>query len=487
MQAVAQRPRIERVDSPTTPALRLRLRGAGRQRSAASFSLEAIALGVLLACITAEAAVLQVGIDDLDEGYFLQQATRIYRYDQLPYRDFESLYTPGLTYLHVLLFWLHGGVWLLGARLLALGGRAALVGMMYVLARPLVKNPLWAALPGVVLLLAFDDAPVRWEPHPGWLSTAFALVAVWCLTRGISARWLVAAGLAAAGSYAFKQNTGVFILGALLLRCGLNRRALLPVAAFGTATALWLVPLAIGVGDVKLLAGFVGAANVADLFAPPEPTMLVPLACLIAGTVVLRRRATWLLLAGMCLYLTQFPRMDTLHLQWSAPLLLVVGAAAMERLPRIWSALALACVVLLAWPTMTQRVDLVRTARTDLYGLELPQATASDLGHAVKHVQDESVSNEPIFVYPTAPLVYVLADRPNPTRFDHLNPGAASPVQIETLIGDLQRTDVSVVVVSDYWRSAWGPPGPNAALDQWLAANFVTVADDGSYRVVRRL
>ena len=45
---------------------------------------------------------------------------------------------------------------------------------------------------------------------------------------------------------------------------------------------------------------------------------------------------------------------------------------------------------------------------------------------------------EPIFVYPTAPLLYVLADRPNPTRFAHLYPGAASPSELASVIGTLE-------------------------------------------------
>jgi hypothetical protein len=88
------------------------------------------------------------------------------------------------------------------------------------------------------------------------------------------------------------------------------------------------------------------------------------------------------------------------------------------------------------------------------------------------------------FVYPTSPLLYVLADRPNPTRFDHLNPGAASSDQIRQVIGNLQESGVRLVVVSDFWRSVWGPPGDNAALEAWLDAHFGdVVAQDGAYRV----
>ena len=52
--------------------------------------------------------MLRVGIDDLDEGYFVQQGARVL-HGQVPYRDFLSLYTPGLAYLHAALFWALGG------------------------------------------------------------------------------------------------------------------------------------------------------------------------------------------------------------------------------------------------------------------------------------------------------------------------------------------------------------------------------------------
>src|SRR5438309_10178644 len=117
-----------------------------------------IAVGLLILCVLGEAALLRLGIDDLDEGYFVQQAVRVL-HGQIPYRDFETLYSPGLAYAHAGLFWLLGGPSLLAPRVLALIGRAGIAVLLYVLARPLVRQPLWAAAPAAVLLLGFDDAP----------------------------------------------------------------------------------------------------------------------------------------------------------------------------------------------------------------------------------------------------------------------------------------------------------------------------------------
>src|SRR5258708_1146799 len=72
-----------------------------------STSGSTLALGLICACLAAEVFALRVGIDDLDEGYFVQQAVRVL-HGQVPYRDFDTLYSPGLAYAHAGLFWLLG-------------------------------------------------------------------------------------------------------------------------------------------------------------------------------------------------------------------------------------------------------------------------------------------------------------------------------------------------------------------------------------------
>ncbi|HEX8969663.1 MAG TPA: hypothetical protein VF937_17400, partial [Chloroflexota bacterium] len=444
---------------------------------------------MILACIAAEAVVLRVGIDDLDEGYFVQQAARVL-HGQVPYRDFETLYAPGLVYLHALTFAAVGGPSLLAMRALALTARAGLSLMLFALARPLVRHPLWASAPALILLLGLDDAPVRWEPHPGWLSTLFGVVGVWCASHGRTRGWLIAAGASAAAAYLFKQNTGVFVLAALLVWSG-RKRLVIPLVAFVAVSLLWLAPLLFALrsgGDLADLGVLVGAVRQAGLVSPPEPAIVLPLACLLGGVWLVRQhpdpRPWWYLLAGSALFLTQYPRMDTLHLAWSAPLLLVVGSLILDRL-RALPAVALVAVALaLLWPTWSDRVAYVAQPRQPLDGVEAPIETAADLQGVIADIQRRTSPGEPIFVYPTSPLLYVLADRPNPTRFDHLNPGAASPAQIDQVIDDLAHSRVKLVVISDFWEQVWGSPGPNAVLEDWLASHYTDVARHGAYRVL---
>jgi hypothetical protein len=449
-----------------------------------------LAVSLVCGCLLAEAAVLQLGVDDLDEGYFVQQAARVL-HGQVPYRDFATLYSPGLMYVNALAFDAAG---LLGPRVVTLVARGALALLLVAMARPLVRQPLWAAAPGMFLLAALDDAPVRWEPHPGWPSTLFAVLAAWCLGHGRSTRWLVLSGAAAGVAYAFKQNTGALILAAILAWVLIGRdglyRALTPLGAFGAVTLVWLLPLALAL-DWRLaeLGVLVGAVNEAGLFSPPEVSLLIPLSCLTGGVWLARRdadpRLRWYLLAGAALLLTEFPRMDTPHLAWSAPLLLVPGAAAASRLRPAFAAAAVTAALALVAPTIASRLIYVASPRAPIDGVRAPAETAADLQALVAEIQHRTSPGEPIFVYPTSPLVYVLAERPNPTRFDHLNPGAATRPQLQQAIRDLRAGGVRLVVVSDYWRAAWGRPGPNGDFESWLAATFTDqVAEYGPYRVL---
>jgi len=447
-------------------------------------------IGLLLACLVLEAAVLHLGIDDLDEGYFLQQGTRVLD-GQVPYRDFLTLYTPGLAYLHAAAFAVGDGPSVVAARAIALAARGGLVLMLFVLARPFVRSPWWAVLPGLLLLLGLDDAPVRWEPHPGWLSTLFGVIAVWCLAHRPSTRWLVAAGAAAGLSYAFKQNTGIFILAAIIGWCAWRDgwRAWLPFAAFVGVTLVWLVPLLVAIDfQIGLLGVMVGALNTASLFSPPEPTLLIPMLALAGGVWLVRRDShpvlRWYVLAGLALFATEYPRMDTLHLAWSAPLLLVVGAIALSRLGWPYAVVGVVGAMALLAPTWTSRLQYVEQPVAPVADVHAPTRTAAEMEGLVADIQERTQPGEPIFVYPSSPLVYVLAERPNPTQFDHLNPGAARPAQIDEVIGDIQRAHTRVVVISDFWESVWGPPGDNAALEDWLSAHYTEVARDGAYRVL---
>jgi hypothetical protein len=119
-------------------------------------------------------------------------------------------------------------------------------------------------------------------------------------------------------------------------------------------------------------------------------------------------------------------------------------------------------------------------------GVLVADAQASTLQAVLGAVQSNTLPGEPIFVYPSSPLLYVMADRPNPTRFAHLYPGAASSDELEHIIAILNHTPVRVVVVSYAALSFWGPPAGNGLLEDFLSHNYSQRAHFREYRIFVR-
>jgi hypothetical protein len=226
----------------------------------------------------------------------------------------------------------------------------------------------------------------------------------------------------------------------------------------------------------------------------------------------------WLTVAGALTFLTEYPRMDEVHLTWAACLPLALGAVVfsqlLARLSERWrtgrlarSALGLALLALpvaTVVPGLTARADgvfelassgrLAPRLTTGWTTMQLPavegvlvaDAQASTLQAVLGAVQSNTLPGEPIFVYPSSPLLYVMADRPNPTRFAHLYPGAASSDELEHIIAILNHTPVRVVVVSYAALSFWGPPAGNGLLEDFLSHNYSQRAHFREYRIFVR-
>jgi hypothetical protein len=611
------------------------------------------ALVAIGACLAIDAILLTVGIDELDEGYFAEQAMRLLR-AELPYRDFESLYTPGALYLHAMIFKTLGAPYLIGPRVVALLARGGLAFGLYALGRPLMP-PVWAALGPLFVLIGLDTIPAGWEPHPGWHSTALTLLGTWLLVRAYRTepRWrsplCAAAGGAGALAFLFKQNTGAFFVLAaahFLLIQGNARRwlqhlawiatllvtfwlvrpyldvsiALLvisPVVALAivsltrttvakglqdhlqpllaflagavAATMCWLLPLLVALdGDIASLRVFVGAVEQGNIYFPPQlPTaggwaavaltaaavlalrlhrawfaplvvastaglvssisllrldgepllatlllaperigfgivsLLPPLAALAAAWLVARRPEEWRLtlyaLVGVFAHLSQYPRMDTLHLAWSAPMLLALGSYALFRAyeslrprlhpecahPTLVLTGALLCVPIFAAlpgiylragsifetsPTtgLPQRIPMLTLQRPPIVaGIRVSAAMSWQLTDIVDDLRSTTAPAESIFVYPSQPLLYVLADRPNPTRHSHVYPGLP-PREEKAIIAALDHAGVRTAVVSDAWLGFWLAGGGNPTLEGYLDDHFEEVERFGVYRKLRR-
>ena len=158
-------------------------------------------------------------IDLIDEGYFVYLGSRVHAGD-LPYRDFDSYYTPGIFYLFAWTFDLFG-LTVEPIRVLMSAIRVLWAVLLYGLTRRVAPWP-FALLPFLVIA-AVDASPVFPEPHPSWPAILATLGVVESLARhqaGGGRRWIVIAGALAGLTFAFKQNVGAFAalsVGAYLL------------------------------------------------------------------------------------------------------------------------------------------------------------------------------------------------------------------------------------------------------------------------------
>jgi hypothetical protein len=149
-----------------------------------------------------------------DEGQLGQAAERVLR-GELPHRDFDDMYTGGLSMLNALSFQLWG-INSHSMRLMLFIWFVPFVVAIYWLASQLTRP--WAA--GLITLLAAAwSIPIYSAPMPSWYNLFFAtwtLCAVVAYFNTKQRRYVFLAGLLIGLSVTFKIS-GVFILAAVLL------------------------------------------------------------------------------------------------------------------------------------------------------------------------------------------------------------------------------------------------------------------------------
>ena len=498
-----------------------------------------LAWALLLAGLLVSGVTALRDVQPNDEGLMLQAAARIAA-GQVPYRDFWWFYPPGQPYLLGALHALVGPS-LVPWRVIRVLADAAVALLAWRLAGraagPRLALAAWAA---AILAMAYPSGP-----HPFALALGLALGALLAFERrpvlagvltGACAAWRIefaafaAAGIAAglvlehrrAGPplrfAAAALGTGALLLGPVVAAAGMRPSwALLvryPLTEFRDYQSLPFPLRYDGPLNTASPRGFVSDSL--------EPLLLfyLPLALVLGfagalGALALGSRrleplrlATAVFAAGTLGYL--LVRSDLFHTAPLAVLVAVLAAWALAergRGLRALPALLAGAVLLYALVEGADRRWLALRADTVALGVpgagpvRVPPATAAELRGAVRAVRHLVAPGSPIYVTTrradrvTAgyPLLYVLADRPNPTRYDVAAPGVvtSAPVQRE-IVRDLERARPRVVV---RWESPLSAaPEPNAAgrssgvrlLDDYLARAYRPGARYGTLRLLMR-
>ena len=474
-------------------------------------------LGALLSGLS-----IRWGINPHDEGLMLQAGERIAD-GQLPYRDFYANYGPGQYFLIGGLDWLFGPS-LLTWRIVRVLLDAGVAVLAYALVRRDAPEPLalgaWLA---VAAAMAYPSIP---HPNPTALALAFGGLL-------LAERRPALAGALAGLAIVFRLDLGVAALAGVVLLAWSERRstAAARAALTGVAVALVLMaPVVIaapgdfwdqtigfaldeqGLQRLPLPGAWDGGFEPNKILEHYYPYVLLAAAALwlaaaVRGRLPLRLWAAAPLAAAGVLYL--LARADVYHLVPLAAVLpvLLATAAARER-STAWVVALLLTLGLIA----VQGLDLKRIQVLDppplatididvADGVKAPPAEARALAELSRYVRSRVPPGEPVFVANPRfdlvnvgnPLVYVLVGRPNPTRYDVMQPGVVTtaPVQRE-IVGDLERSRPPLVIrwlspVADHREdNGAGRSSGVRVLDRYLERAYEPARRFGDYQVLAR-
>ncbi len=488
---------------------------------------------LLLGAVAIAGFAARRGINPHDEGLMLAAADRIAD-GQLPWRDFWWNYGPAEPFLLAGLQELVGRS-LLAWRIVHVLVAAASAWLAYRLVRREAPVPLaLAAWSTVAAALSFPLLP---NPLAPALLSALAGLA-------LAPRHAALAGVCAGLALTFRPDVGAAaVLAVALARWQPTtspdalRRALVGAAA--TALLVY-VPLAIAAGPGRLLDQTVGfalvdqsrqrlplpfdagaASDVNKAFEHLFPTLLLAGFALWLVVVALRwargsgppcglaLHALPLAVAGALYVLARADEFHVVLLAATLPLLAAPTLAAELAQPRRrWPALVATAAVLalpLAYGLDRKGVQLLHPptlATIDVDGADGVQAEPSEaraLAALVRYVDAATKPDEAVFVANPRhdlvrvgnPLVSVLIDRPNPTRYPIMQPGVVTERDVQAeMVRDVERARTRTVI---RWRSPVADERePNGAgrssgvrvLDRYLDRRFRPLRRFGDYEVL---
>jgi hypothetical protein len=521
------------LSSALPPAATLRARAAGDASPDWILTAVLLVLGGALSAIT-----IRRGIGPHDEGLMLQAGSRI-AHGQWPYRDFWTNYPPGQPLLLALLQLVFGPS-LLAWRVLRVISNAIVALLAFRLANKRAGQPLallaWLAVAGA---MAFPTGP---NPNPTAIGLALASILL------AEERPAIGGGLAGLAAL-FRIEIGIAaVVGAMLAAVpGKRLRTLLSALAVAVvcfAPFLIAAPGALahdlfGFYSIQSLQrlpfplGFDGPLRPSKLIEFYMPLILVLSSVVWAVALGVRVRAAARSRAALRAGIGTSPRpmqpgARALEL---APLAAVGLAYLLGRTDEFHLIpLSVALAIMLATEAALARGALrvlliVALTLITLHGLDRqagqilhPPALAAVPGPAGGGVQTDVADahaltalraeierltrpGEPIFVadprhdivHVGNPLLYIILDRPNPTRYDVMQPGLVTTAAVQReIVASLEASNTRVVIrwldPRAYAREHNGSDTSSHVfiLDRYLAQHFRPVARYGVYHVLVR-
>jgi hypothetical protein len=445
-------------------------------------------------------------VEPHDEGLMVAWAGRIAD-GQAPYRDFWCNYAPGQPLL--------------------LGGLVKLFGPS-LLAWRVLRLVLDVAVALLVYVLVRRRAPEGWAVA-GWLAAAGAMAFpagpgpnATALALGLGAIALAPSRARSAGALAglacfFRPEIGLACAIGAIMESSERRRVLVAAAVVAIGT---LGPFVIALGGDMLpqTIGFADEQRLQRLpfpFVPHvglDPNKLLefwmPL-ILVAGCaawVAFGRRA-WALVplavVGLGYLLARADEFHLVPLSVALAVLLACAAAARAGAPRWVLAVMLGLIAVHGLERQAGRLlhppALAAVPGGVGDGVRTEKADAAALRRLVPFVRSRVAPGDPVFVanprhdlvHAGDPLLNVILDRPNPTRYDVMQPGIVTTAKVQgEMVRELAATELVVV-----WHDPRAtmrednPAGRSSGvhvLDAYLRSAFQRVARFGVYEVRTR-
>ncbi|WP_155987004.1 hypothetical protein [Thioalkalivibrio sp. ALE11] len=172
--------------------------------------------GVFILAIIVQVVALDSGLELYDEGIILTGSERILQ-GEIPYRDFWTMYAPGMFYLVAGLFELLGTSNLV-VRAIGIVAKATIVTICFLMVRDQASRGLSLITAGAILLFLIS---VRHDAFPVFPSLALALGAIYLTARAFqSGRFFpllpIAGGLTGL-SVLFRHDLGAYTFGVVTL------------------------------------------------------------------------------------------------------------------------------------------------------------------------------------------------------------------------------------------------------------------------------
>jgi hypothetical protein len=135
----------------------------------------------------------------------------------------------------------------------------------------------------------------------------------------------------------------------------------------------------------------------------------------------------------------------------------------------------------------------VRVTATTYEPLQLNRAAVlvdtplvDDLRDTIAYIQQGTTAGEPFFAYPVDPGANVLADRPNPTRFDHFMPGSLTRDDMQQVIANLEQARPRYILWDHAAVVYWDTDLPNRPLSDYIWRCYRQVATFSWFLILER-